>query len=375
MVARPRGAVEGPRLMADKAEDLGRRAGFFAIDRRLWRRVTLLEMNAAVAYLVLARGSGRDQRTTQWSTNAVEDRTGISRPRAKEAIGRLVNDGLVVIKKGGTRPVYELAQLAIGRAIKKAQPADWIWLPNELIDGAAGETTPVELCRQSGNVGALFLLVELYHSHALQYLGGIQPQSLKEGYERHRVGERGSYVIWGFSTGQRAASRALHDVFKTGKRGEPGSGYEDRDRGDMLFWQAVGVLQDTGLIEYVPHVFNADPEKEGELMHPYGWPKGEPEERAIAIAAHQAGFAMLDHDKRAAAAAGSKSMFLLVPALKHFREITMVGIARLRYRPHTKATAAWYDPDKWRDWAARYSALQHQGDINGVSKGNQRDIS
>jgi hypothetical protein len=34
----------------------------------------------------------------------------------------------------------------------------------------------------------------------------------------------------------------------------------------------------------------------------------------------------------------------LVPVLRHFANVQMIGVARLRYRPHTKLTAAW-----WKD--------------------------
>jgi hypothetical protein len=49
----------------------------------------------------------------------------------------------------------------------------------------------------------------------------------------------------------------------------------------------------------------------------------------------------------------------LVPVLRHFANVQMIGVARLRYRPHTKLTAAW-----WRDlhtrgerYLAQYEAL------------------
>src|SRR4051812_29531103 len=45
---------------------------FFAIDNRLWERVCALGLNEAVAYLVQARGTGRDNRTTTWSVEAIE---------------------------------------------------------------------------------------------------------------------------------------------------------------------------------------------------------------------------------------------------------------------------------------------------------------
>ena len=57
-------------------------AGFFAIDRGAFRCAAVGGLNAAVAHLVMARGTGRDNRTTQWSVHSIEQRTGISRPNA-----------------------------------------------------------------------------------------------------------------------------------------------------------------------------------------------------------------------------------------------------------------------------------------------------
>ena len=44
--------------------------GFFRIDRRTWAKVCELGMNPAVAYLVLACGTGKDHRGTSWSVQA-----------------------------------------------------------------------------------------------------------------------------------------------------------------------------------------------------------------------------------------------------------------------------------------------------------------
>ena len=40
--------------------------GFFAIDRGAFRCAAVGGLNAAVAHLVMARGTGRDNRTTHW---------------------------------------------------------------------------------------------------------------------------------------------------------------------------------------------------------------------------------------------------------------------------------------------------------------------
>ncbi len=87
------------------------RGGFFAVDRRAWARVCRLGMNPAVAYLVLARGAGGDNRTTKWSTNAIERYTGISRSRTAQAIAVLEQDKAVVRDPASKRdrPKYKIA--------------------------------------------------------------------------------------------------------------------------------------------------------------------------------------------------------------------------------------------------------------------------
>lgn len=86
------------------------RGGFFAVDRRAWDHVCTLGINASIAYLILARGTGGDNRTTKWSTNAIEQKTGISRGRAKIAIETLERTGLVHATRGEkkSRPAYKL---------------------------------------------------------------------------------------------------------------------------------------------------------------------------------------------------------------------------------------------------------------------------
>ena len=52
--------------------------GFLRIDRRTWAKVCELGMNPAVAYLVLASGTGKGHRGTSWSVQAVKKYTAIA---------------------------------------------------------------------------------------------------------------------------------------------------------------------------------------------------------------------------------------------------------------------------------------------------------
>jgi hypothetical protein len=80
--------------------------GFFAVDRRAWARVCALGLNHAVAYLVVACGTGGDNRTTKWSDQAIRKYAGLSRGRTDKAMAELKASDLVREDQGGTRPRY-----------------------------------------------------------------------------------------------------------------------------------------------------------------------------------------------------------------------------------------------------------------------------
>jgi len=85
-----------------------KRKGFFAIDRRTFARVCGLGMNPAVVYLILAQGTGGDQRTTSWSIKSVVERTDIGRKGATKALKTLIEEKIIEQKKGGSHPRYDL---------------------------------------------------------------------------------------------------------------------------------------------------------------------------------------------------------------------------------------------------------------------------
>jgi hypothetical protein len=206
----------------------------------------------AVAYIVQARGTGRDNRTTTWSVESVERYTGISRHRAAAAVKNLQAKGFTRLLRGGTKPKYELmlfselpgadprpelsgpekavvdwVRRGMGLDRKEQRHArsaarkgwlvesrgeftiapepeikpDLIWLPNELVNGAAGETPPLELVRQTQDPMTLRLLIDLYHAQDLREDGGISRGMLRQLYERHEVGHQGQLTVWGFCPG------------------------------------------------------------------------------------------------------------------------------------------------------------------------------
>jgi len=350
----------------------GQRGDFFAVDRHAWAHVCNLGMNAAISYLTLAAGTGGDNRTTAWSVNAIEKYTNVSRPRARDALEVLQRSGCIRIKKTGTHPRYELVPAAEIPKCKDAQPAPaWIWLPNAIVTGAADETPPVELIRQSGNLPALRLFADLYSAQSLVADCGIDWRQLRRESDRIKVGEHGQYVIFGFDLGASIAFGdssfiVPHLTGKSEKVTADGS-TSVRDTGWSTFWAALAVLTGTGLVEIVEHLVEGT-SPESEIIHPYGITGGEEQERDLAAAADRAGRAMLNEWRQELADKNPGQW--LVPVLAHMATVQLVGIYRMRYRPRTKATAAWFVRRKdWVDWTRRYDELAHPAEGIAQSRG------
>ncbi len=391
----------------------GKTAGFFCVDRGAFRCAAAGGLNSAIAHLVMARGTGRDNRTTQWSTNAIERYTGISRPKAKKAVKDLLDRGIWTKTRDGNHPKYEAAKAseipggpftateqaiiaairngnkpseqAIVEALKAqgiveectrrranhqryqslnlddAAIAEWsepfsIWLPNAFVDGAAGEVPPLELVRQTCSLPALRLLIELYAVQFLPSYGGVPRELLWVAFKRLHVGERGSFIVWGFQKKGLTASYKLARQFLTGKSVIREDGTR-RDTGwDEYFFPAVDTLETLGLVERVGMLLDGD-DPEAEIIHPYGTNGGEPPERELARIAHEAAAAMVTEGQLRRSE--FEGHYDLIPVQRHIAKVTLVEIFRLRYRPRTTATAAWYAQMKQStdEWLARYQAI------------------
>jgi hypothetical protein len=334
-------------MVDDNVINLGR-GEFFAVDRRAWAKACDLGINAEVSYLVLARGSGADNRTTSWSAEAINDRTALPWRKAKETIAALIKEGLVRQDAGGKRPRYHL--LPPKPTTSKPQ---WIWIPNALVDGVGGATAPIERCRQSGRISdaALRLLVDLYDAQALMEYGGVHWRQIRERFARSQVAERGEYVIWGFE-------RETKEVFMSAPFLQPHIKDKEQKASCKTFFDALKILELTGLVEFVEHIIDCDDAERGEVLHPYAaYLNGEAAEQEIGEAAHAAAESMLAEWRRESIERGSMDHGHLLPAKRHMPDVQMVGILRLRYRARTAATTVWLDNKNWAEWAAKYAIL------------------
>jgi hypothetical protein len=405
--------------------------GFFRIDKRLWAAVCELGMNPAVAYLALGCGTGGDNRTTAWSAKAVSEYAGIAWIRGKAAIKEIAKGGFIRRTKDGSRPRYELldwsefeqasprpsmdgytacvlrsiadgnqpkskAQRTTAEGLVQARrlwlvdnkyvtqaPAEdgttqWIWLPQTLVTGTSkGEDSPLARVRRLQDVLALRLFIDLYHVQHLCEHGGIDRAVLYQQYERAHVGEQGIYAVWAFTPGQ--AFACPHPVTSPH--------WHKLLDGESVLWKRLEQLRDAGLIEWMPHLFEGD-KPDSEIIHAYGsdWTEEglKNPENAVGRAAHLAGQAMgykpdMSGDQ------------YLAPITRGYPDVQMIGVARLRYRPHTGHTAQWWKLTQTRlpEFIKNYEGLRataevehqgthkvaghvtHQGDIKELSKSLQ----
>jgi hypothetical protein len=107
----------------------------------------------------------------------------------------------------------------------------------------------------------------------------------------------------------------------------------------------------------VPHLFESA-DADAERLHPYGdWSRtGGAIETQIGIAAHEAAVALLTEGQEGRA---YRDELCLVPVYEHLENVALIGVARLRYLPRTRLTAAWYGDQRERGekWLRHYESI------------------
>lgn len=311
------------------------RGRFFAVDRSSWRAACALGMNPSAAYLVLACGTRGHHGTTKWSRNAISKYADLSRIKAKEAVGALIKNKLVsVIAVQGGNPTYRLNlpeppsdALDTRDEEEPAEDDDrWIYLPNSLVVGAAAETPPVAKLRQGQDVWTLQLFIELYGDQHLRRDHGVRRTVVMEKYQRRPLGSKGEFRVWGFRTPRQWTSwqGAAAPFVSLGEKRVP------------EFFGRIEYLQQVGLLQFVPHLVEGE-HPDSEVLHSLGDSTSTSAEDCLREPAQAAGYALLTEESELWAA----NCEYVVPVLSHIRNVQLVGIARLRYRAHTSAAAAW----------------------------------
>lgn len=315
--------------------------GFFAVSRKTFASAIDLGVNAAAALLVLARGSAADNSSTNWSAEAVSDRLGMRWSSGKAAIQQLITAKLVTVVRASTRPSYRIG----GKA-------PLIWLPNSIIDGLAGEQPPIAKLRQTNDPMILRLFVELYVEQNLREDGGISPDLVYKTYSRSKVGSYAQYDVWRFHEPSMwvfwsSPTTKIHWHKMTDeeeKRGWNAAHY---------FFERWSAIETLGYIDWVPYLFEWD---KGEPIHAVYSDSVIDIERQLAIACEAAAERCLTEGQLEVA---QDRGGILVPVPRHIKDVAMKSVARLRYRPHTSLTAAWWanHDTKCREFSAGYNAI------------------
>jgi hypothetical protein len=235
---------------------------------------------------------------------------------------------------------------------------DLIWLPNELVTGAVAEILPLELVRQTQDPLTLRLLVDMYHAQNLREDGGVSRQIIWQEFERIEIGAQAQFTVWGFRP--KSVYMRWQDFTKahwcspTAEQKAKG-----RDSNGEPYFRRQSQLTDLGIVEWVPHLFESE-EESGEVIHPLGLGTSERIEDRLRLAAHEAAESLLTAEQYQWAV--NQNIHLLVPVPRHIAKVQLISIARLRYRPQTRMTSAW-----WADLTAnaekhlaRYAQIARQ---------------
>jgi DNA-binding MarR family transcriptional regulator len=367
----------------EESEHHGR---FFAVDRRCVEDATRYGdgITAAVAYITLARFTGRDQVATLAGMTAIHTRTGLTRGRADLGLKTLERAGLVTpsgtendrrhLKPWGlvqadrakltprqqkillrllskkepitsrADPDHRIASTLVRKGIlepTKALPGkpcfrliapEWVWLPNTLVDGFGTGDSPLARIRQIQDRRAVLVLLDCYRLGNLAEDGGLPWHYVRQTFKRKDIYTRGHFTVWGFVAGGSTAQwDPLFTRFKA----------KDQDAANRDLWRIFHALRDAGLVEYVGHIVEGLNEG-AQALHAYALPyTGEEPERAVALAAHKAGRMMISEKKYQEAKAALGVDPWLCPVRSHIKNVELIGIVRPVHRPHTRMTSAW----------------------------------
>lgn len=299
--------------------------GFFAIGLAEWREACALGLNPSVAFLVLACGTGRDNQTTAWSANAVQEYAGISWVRAKPAIEALEKAELLhrTEKSTKTKPRYKL-RISDER----------IWLPKSIIMPLAGEIPPVERIRQTQDVMVLRLFVELYYAQNLAADGGLSRGVYYSTYQKTSYAEHGQTTFLGFDNLDSSTVAWDTDVTKAHLAQITKAEKEEGKNAGHLFFKRIRILRDLGLLEYSVCLFESS-HSESEMLFPIDGPTAD--EKEVHNMAQAVAERILPDWKFE-----NNPHEYLIPVYRHQEKAELYGIFRLRHRPHTTMTGAWW---------------------------------
>jgi hypothetical protein len=364
------------------------RGHFFAIDVPTFDAVCAMDdPDAAAAYIVLAAGTGPDNRTSSWASEAINRRTNLNWRKANDAIARLESAGRLrwISGKGTRKPRIDLAPVETreciryqereavdavrnGKQLAKSRLRDavraidlgWLtrdelgelqyidtrqtalaWLPKSLVgneDGVPieGETTLVERVRKARDAMAFHLLVHMALRQDLAENGGIDRAMLRYAYKRKTASATAQLQVWIFTRGTTWLSWTSDTEPHRIKGEAPGADYFER----------VKILEDVGALEWVNFIAEDDA-PDSSLIFPvdvirHGKSVAIEPEAIVGSYATAAACALADQVIILKKWEDSAPIHYILPVDKMNRKAALVGIPRLRGRARTRNAARWH---------------------------------
>lgn len=293
---------------------------FFAIGKEQWETACALGLNAAIAFLVLARGTGADNSTTSWSAQSVTLQ-GISWRRSQQAILALESARLATNSTEAGKRKRPTRKLSIPSALDQA-----IWLPNSLVDGVGEAESPIARLRRAQNVEWLQAFVELYGIHDLAGDGGLPRTLVRQRFDGTHIADAGQFCIHGFKL-----SNTSCDLIG------PLARFKEKYKvdGGSPVWIFLNTLKQMRLLEVVYYLAEGNSD-ESELLHPLTG-----DDRALGVAA-AIDVAVESRREWITYVRERQDYSYIIPILRDYCSPAVFGIYRLTHRPHTKLTKAWY---------------------------------
>lgn len=285
---------------------------FFIVDRDVFLLACEQGLNAAVSYLIMARGTQGNNRTTKWSANAVADHAGITRARAKSAIDELIGAGIVELISPSGRPQYKLHL--------PDSDNGYLYLPNSIVDGVGNEIPPVERVRQTRSIANLKVFILLYEVQDLDNSGGLPADMFDDSaadaetlYQndtmRLDVVSKHTYTL------------SLHWYARSSIFSLIGMDFND-------YKASFDEIRDMGLLSVRAKVFDS-PELDGEIIGST-WGYNYIEELDIAVRRKRKNLAKWP----------ASGHYLIIPAHIKNTDVRCVGV--MAYRAQTSKTARWH---------------------------------
>lgn len=178
---------------------------FTACYQSLFLKACGLGLNQAVALLVMACGTGKDHKTTSWSSNAIEKHGGISRRLALKAINSLEEHNIITRIDGTSKvkPKYKI----------QGDDSELIWIPKSFVMTRTDESgqeidSPLKKLRRDGGINYILTIFFLYKYHNLVSDGGFSRDLI---HKKATLDYVQSWGAWDFYTTKRCKDYSIQE--------------------------------------------------------------------------------------------------------------------------------------------------------------------